>query len=290
MIPAGCRTIGCMIIAASAVGCREDAPPTPTAPRATRDVIPRKAIGNISFDFTLTSAPSAPGGTGSATFHVERVAASATGSRTTIAIIDKSARAAAIRASWSPTRLEVDERGVITVRRADGSVMQPPALDQLATSPLVRGYLNRKKLAPVSPANAFAASHTPGTHLPTNWAETFVRTQAECAGEVAALKRTSAFDHHDAAGNDHYLRANSRSTVEAVVDPRKNVVIRLSIVVGDTLTSVTSDYVDGPEGLKIRRQMQATRTTSGGTTPTNQTRTTTITLSNVNLDGQEVVR
>jgi hypothetical protein len=291
MNPSGRRTLAACVIAATiGTACRDEATPTPTAPRTAKDVVPGRAIANVSFDITFSSAPVPPGGLGAARFHIDRTATSSTGWRTSITVVDQSARAKALRASWSPTRFEIDEDGVLTVRRADGSTMQPPAPGMLATNPLVRDQLKRLNLPSVSPTSPVTANHPPGTFMPSAWSEGFVRTAADCANEVVGLKRLAAFHHRDADGNDHYVRGDSRGSLEAVVNPTQNAVIALSIFSGATTTKLVSDYIDGPAGIKVRRRIQVDRAAADGTPAASSSRQTTITLSNVTVDGREVLR
>jgi hypothetical protein len=266
--------------------CRDGATPTATAPPTAKEVVPGNAFANVSFDITFTSTPVAAGGTGAAKFHVDRTAAG----RTVITIVDQSGRAKALRATWSPTRFEIDENGILTVRRADGSIMQPPAPGALATNPLVRDQLKRVYPSQVSSTAALTPNHAPASQMPAGWANSFVRTASDCANEVVGLKRIAAFHHRDAEGNDHYVRTDARASIEAVVDPTLNAVIALSIAAGPTTTRVVSDYMDGPGGVRVRRRIQVDRVGAGATPAANTTiRQTTIALSNVTIGGREVL-
>ena len=61
--------------------------------------------------------------------------------------------------------------------------------------------------------------------------------------------------HHDAAGNDHYVRRGSGTVQDVTLDPRRRLVVATSFVSASSTLDAASDFVDGPNGLRVRRSL-----------------------------------
>jgi hypothetical protein len=147
---------------------------------------------------------------------------------------------------------------------------------------LARGAADLRQLSSTVKTPGLAPTGTPPATTDMRWIDELIMSDSARAAEGARVKTLSSAPTRDAAGLDHYARQVGASSVDIAVDPARGAIANQVVSKNGSARRTSHQYVDGPSGASIRWS-----TTIQQSTPT-ANRSTSITLSNVTIDGQEV--
>lgn len=267
-----------VVVAASLASC-SDTSQTTTPPAGRSAEKAHLSVGTaaalpastLSFDVSVQRTSSASPSQ-SFSWHIERDRVGPVGWRTTVTIHDDPRIAHIPRASWRPMQFLIDENGHLAIHRADGGVatLLNPSQEPIA-SLVARANL---------PRPSFAANALPT--LNTGWLDGIVMTAAGRAQEMAAAMHGGSPPIRDAGGLDHYAKRVGVNRVDFGIDPLASVVATLIVSGPSASHEAVHNYMSDPSGNSIRWRTQIKDTDA------RLSRSTTILLSNVLIDGHEV--
>jgi hypothetical protein len=231
----------------------------------------------VSFDVTVETTK-AGANVSSLAFHIDRSRGNGNAWRTTITLVDDPRLPVRILLPSRLKRFVIDESGVLSTYRADGSLMPPPDPKRVPKVPPMPVGMK----LPAVVAHPTTPQIVGGKVLGTGWIDELVMSNEARAQEAAKLASAGVDHSRDALGLDHYVRSIGTQTTETIVDSAAAVVRAVSVAKGGKLIDQLSYDYTSAAGVSIRRRSQLQ--ISSGTTNTSRT----LTLSNIIIDGQGV--
>ena len=250
---------------------------TPANVRAGGKANPSAGIGatlppsTVSFDVAIQASSSgAP--TRTLSWHIDRARVGVNAWQTTVTVPDDPRLIHIRQAPWRPKRFVVDETGHLTIYRADGGLVALPDPSQEPIASLV-AKANLPVLA--------SARSRPAT-LRTDWLSRLVMTASGRVQEATAAKSGGSPLDRDASGLDHYAKSVGGNRVDFGIDPAAGLVTSLNVSGNSRTHQVAYQYLADAAGNSIRWRTQINDSAPA------LSRTTTIVLSNIIIDGHEV--
>ncbi len=225
----------------------------------------------VSFDVAIQNSTSKSANQ-TLYWHIDRTRGTGGGWRTTVTIPDDPRMARMHRAPWRPKQFLVDETGHLTIYRADGQVATLP---DLASAPLAPILAKAELPRPES-----SGSQSPTLHV--EWLDGIVMTSSGRAQETATAVQGSSAPTRDGSGLDHYAKSVGAKHIDFGIDPSAGVIASLNVSSPSGSHQVAHAYALTSTGNSVRWRTQIED--SGPT----RSRSMTIVLSNITVDGHEV--
>ena len=178
-------------------------------------------------------------------------------------------------------RIEIAADGVVSSFLTDGKQVEPALLNAAARAELGTGAASLRSL--VAGAEAALVRRARGG-VTQNWLDQLVTDAPQRAADISALARM-AQRSEGVAGSEVYVRDDGTSRIEATVDGATQQVREVRAWrAGREVMHVLNRYVTTSGGLAVKVHTEWRRPGEEG----KPARTTTMTLSGVTIDGQEV--
>jgi hypothetical protein len=183
-----------------------------------------------------------------------------------------------------PVSVTVDENGHASFTRADGGSWTPMTYAEIlkAGYPTLTPPTEAEKAEALRLERSLAGSPSA---LNIGWIEALVRSTDERHDDHSRMAAGFAAPSTDARGHLHYVKSNGRSGVDVDVDPITGEVSEVNgTEAGQQAVKVTHRYSGGAPGWSIRNSTRAESNALRG----QQGRASTVTVSNVSIDGRRV--
>jgi hypothetical protein len=244
-----------------------------------------RAPAHVSFDVDVASSRADVAAASKFHVHVDRARGQSGRWTTTLSIpVETRIPADAPGFDQRPVSVTIDETGRASFTRANGASWTPMTYAEVVKAgyPMLTPPTEQEKAEALRLESTLARSKSP---VNIDWIEALVRSSDERRDEIAAMAAKFGSPTTDSRGHWHFSKSKGSSGVDVDVDPGSNEVTEVHGTESSApATSVVYRYATGVPGWSIRTSARAESNALRGFA----NRASTVTLSNVQVDGRRV--